>query len=134
MAILLKWGGIAWGRVCLFCIKHPVLEAFLVQKQLQPTYLCNKKVNFCQPNIHHISLAKYVWLSTSEWFFKKKYCAQWVHICWRTWTTYVQNKYLKELFGKSGAYKFKYTLKRLLSQNMVHFTWNAKSGSMDLTH
>ena len=35
-------------------------------------------------------------------------------------TTYVQNKYLVVHFGKSGAYK--YTLKPMLSQNMVHFT------------
>ena len=31
-------------------------------------------------------------------------------------------KYLKVLFGKSGTYKSKYTLKPLLSLNMVHFT------------
>ena len=33
-----------------------------------------------------------------------------------------RKKYLKVLFlGKSGAFKSKYTLKPLLSQNMVHF-------------
>ena len=37
-------------------------------------------------------------------------------------TTSVQIKYLEVLFGKSGAHKSKYTLKPLLSQNMVHFT------------
>ena len=35
-------------------------------------------------------------------------------------TSFVQHKYLEELFGKSGAYKSKYT--PLLSQGMVHFT------------
>ena len=30
-------------------------------------------------------------------------------------TTYVQNRYLEVLFGKSGENKFKYTLKHLLS-------------------
>ena len=30
--------------------------------------------------------------------------------------------YLEVLFGTSGTYKFNYTLKSLLSQNMVHFT------------
>ena len=29
--------------------------------------------------------------------------------------------YLEFFFGKSGAYKFKYTLKPLLSQHMEHF-------------
>ena len=37
-----------------------------------------------------------------------------------TWTTSVENKYLEVFFEKSGAYKRKYTLKPLLSQNMVH--------------
>ena len=31
-------------------------------------------------------------------------------------------EYFEVLFGKSGAYKSKYTIKPLLSQNMVHFT------------
>ena len=36
-------------------------------------------------------------------------------------TTLVKSKYLEVLLGKSGAYKSKYTLKPLLSQDMVHF-------------
>ena len=31
-------------------------------------------------------------------------------------------EYLEVLFGRSGAYKSKYTLKPILSKNMVHFT------------
>ena len=31
-------------------------------------------------------------------------------------------KYLEVLFGKSVKYKYKYTVKPFLSQNMVHFT------------
>ena len=37
---------------------------------------------------------------------------------------------LEALFRKSGACKSKYTLKPLLSQNMVHFASTTKTGSM----
>ena len=50
----------------------------------------------------------------------KQHCSQKVHItvkhlnpCFLT--TSIQNKYLEELFGKSGPYKSKYTLKPLLN-------------------
>ena len=46
-------------------------------------------------------------------------------------TTLVKSKYLEVFLGKSGAYKSKYTLKPLLSQDMVHFTWQTKSVNMD---
>ena len=39
-------------------------------------------------------------------------------------------KYLEVLFGKFGAYKSNYTLKPLLSKNMVNFTLTTKSGSI----
>ena len=37
--------------------------------------------------------------------------------------------FLLSKFGKSAAYKSKYTLIPLLSQNMIHFTPITKSGS-----
>ena len=40
-------------------------------------------------------------------------------------------KYLEVLFGKSGKYKSKYTVKPFLSQNMVHFTLRTKSVPMN---
>ena len=43
-------------------------------------------------------------------------------------TTSVQNKYLEVLFGKCGAYKSEYTLKNLLSQNMVHLLETQSKG------
>ena len=66
----------------------------------------------------------------------KKHCLLKVHIAVKQLNpcfvnTSVQNKYLKVIFGKSGAYKSKYSLKPLLRQNMVHFTSTTKSGSMD---
>ena len=38
----------------------------------------------------------------------------------------LKKKTIKVLFGKSGAYKFKYTAKPLLSRNTVHFTMSNK--------
>ena len=37
-------------------------------------------------------------------------------------TISVQNNSIEVMFGKSGTYKSKYTLKYLLSRNMVHVT------------
>ena len=42
-----------------------------------------------------------------------------------------KKKYIEVLFGKSGTYKSIYTLKPILSQNMVHFTRRTKSVHMD---
>ena len=42
--------------------------------------------------------------------------------CFGLKSTMIEKKYLELLFGKSGTYKPKNTLKPILSQNMVDFT------------
>ena len=71
------------------------------------------------------------WLLT-----RKKHCIQKVYIavkhldpCFRT--TFVKSKYLEVLLGKSGAYKYKCTLKLMLSKNMVHVTLKVKPVPID---
>ena len=56
-----------------------------------------------------------------------RHCVQKLHIavthlkpCFLT--TLGQHKYFKVFFEKSGAFKYKYIHKPLLSQNLVHFT------------
>ena len=45
--------------------------------------------------------------------------------------TLLWSRYLGVLLEKSGAYKSKYTLKHMLSKNMVHVTWKTKVVPID---
>ena len=95
-----------------------------------------KKVNFCQQYVDIISLEKCEWLRRSEYFIKN-HCIAKVSLAVKHLRPYFLTIYkctkqgLRSTFWKSSAYKSKHTLKPLLSQNMVHFTWTPKSGSMD---
>ena len=68
-------------------------------------------------------------------YFKKLLIHEW-HISMKHLdpyflTTLVKSKYLGVLLRKYGAHKSKHNLKPLLSQDMVHFTWQTKSVHMD---
>ena len=106
-----------------FLVKTPFLEGFRLKK---PTHSCNtyffkNKVIFCQKFIVHMHLEKFEWLSSSEELFKKTLHLKMTHWC-EAFKTMLSNFFCtaQVCFGKSVAYKSKYTLKPLLSQNMEH--------------
>ena len=93
--------------------------------------MLQKKKKKYQQYIDHISLEEYEWLRSSEELFKK-YCIQKVYIAVKHLNpffiiTYVHNKYMECFFGKFGTYKFKYTLKPLLSQNVMYFSFTSST-------
>ena len=65
----------------------------------------------------------FTWL---KWLLNQKYLQNRV-FCNKKKKVLRQRRYWELLFGKSGGYKFKYTFKPLLSQNMLHFTGTMKS-------
>ena len=99
-------------------------------------YILAKKEESFVKNTFNI----WVWTSLNDWIAQNnslfKYCIQkWLiavkHLDPCFLTTLVKYKYLEIILGKSGAYKSKCTLKPLLSQNMVNFTWRTKSMHME---
>ena len=121
----------------LFSPKHPIVEAFLVEKT--PT---SYKINFGQTNLNlgKNTFKMWVWKSLNDWSVQnkslRKHCIQKLHIAVKhLYPCYLTNlikiKYLEVRLGQSGAYKPKCTLKTLLSQNIVHVTWRTNSVLMD---